>query len=200
MRCIAVIHAHKDMHTNLYIHTHIWEWKTIERGIFPSLMKQRPHWIGARQRTACYVNVQQLIQVVNEAYPILIVYNIWVSKRVLTKHTNMTDLSGSVGFYMSKSDLSLDLDLSWRTQTSSTQLISVVQFLSYLLAQRTATRPPSTSVDMLEVLYLYSEHILTNVNLWSSIYGINLDELKQEDVQLDITTISELLYSDLSEK
>lgn len=200
MHCIAVIHAHKDMHTNLYIHTHIWEWKTIERGIFPSLMKQRPHWTGARQRTACYVNVQQLIQVVNEAYPILIVYDIWVSKRALTKHTNKTDLSGSVGFYISKSDLSLDLDLSWRTQTSSTQLISVVQFLSYVLAQRTATRPPSTSVDMLEVLYLYSEHILTNVNLWSSIYSINLDELKQEDVQPDITTISELLHSDLSEK
>lgn len=200
MHCIAVIHAHKDMHTNLYIHTHIWEWKTIERGIFPSLMKQRPHWIGAPQRTTCYVNVQQLIQVVNEAYPILIAYDIWVSKRALTKHTNKTDLSGSVGFYISKSDLSLDLDLSWRTQTSSTQLISVVQFLSYVLAQRTATRPPSTSVDMLEVLYLYSEHILTNVNLWSSIYSINLDELKQEDVQPDITTISELLHSDLSEK
>lgn len=53
---------------------------------------------------------------------------------------------------------------------------------------------------MLEVLYLYSEHILTNVNLWSLIYSINLDELKQEDVQPDITTISELLYSDLPEK
>lgn len=185
------------MHMNLYIHTYIWEWKTTEGGVSSSLMKQRPHWTGALQRTAYYVNVQQLI---HGAYPILIVYDIWVSRRPLTKYTNITDFSGSVGFYFSKGDLSLDLDLNWRTQPSSTQLLPVVQFLSYVLAQRTTTGSPSTSVDTLEVSYLYSEHISSNVNLWSSIYSINLDKFKQEDVQPDITTISELLYSNLSEK